>query len=158
LLTWTLRSLIFAMMIVYSMISALCNYRFSNTWCLYLKKTKIFSSKKLIRLQWTKQFIRDSSSLFRQRYDALSMQMRRYSFVLLLNAKSIWRITCHFICFFRRFLSCIEIIKQNDFHRNWRTFVFQSTLCMCYRDANSRKSRNVVRICMIFWCDRNINN
>ncbi len=65
LLTRTLRSLIFTMMIVCSVIFALCNCRFSNTWCLYLKKINILFSKRLIRLQWTKQFVRDLSSSFR---------------------------------------------------------------------------------------------
>jgi hypothetical protein len=56
--------------------------------------------------------------LYRQRNDALQMQMLRFAFVLFLNAKSIWRIICHSICSFLRFLSCIKTIKQNDFHRN----------------------------------------
>jgi hypothetical protein len=86
------------------------------------------------------------------------MQMRRCSFVLLLNAKSIWRITCHSICSFFRLLFCIETIRQNDFHRSWRTFVFQLTLSMCYHCAISRRSRSVVHICMIFQCVHNANN
>jgi hypothetical protein len=61
LLTRTLRFLIFAMMIVCSMIFALCNYRFLNTWCLYLKKRKFF-----LRKNWFD--CNERSSLYAIRY------------------------------------------------------------------------------------------
>jgi hypothetical protein len=150
--------LISVMMIVCLMISVSNNCRFSSTWFLYLEMTKILSSKRMIRSQRFKQFVRNFFSSFHRRSVVLSMQMRRYSFVLFLNAESIWRITCRSICSFSRFLSCTETIKQNDFRRSWRTFVSQSTLCMCCHCVNSRKLRNVVRICMIFQCDHNADN
>ncbi len=158
LLTKELLSSIFVMMIVCLMIFVSSNCRFSSTWFLYLKMTKTFSSKRMTRSQRSEQLVRNFFSSFHQRNTALSTQMRRYSFVLLLNAKSIWRITCRSICSFSRFLSCTETIKQNDFRRNWRTFVSQSTLCMCCHCVNSRKLRSVVHICMIFQRDHNADS
>jgi hypothetical protein len=158
LLTRRWLSLISVMMIVCLMIFVQCNCRFSSTWSLYLEMTKILFSKKMTRSQQSEQLVRSFSSSFHQRSDVFSTQMRYYSFVLFLNAKSTWRITCHSICSSSRFLSCIETIKQNDFHRSWRTFVFQSTLCMCYHCVNSRKLRSVVHICMIFQCDHNVDS
>ncbi len=64
--------LIFVMMIVCLMIFVLCNCRFSNTWFLYLEKTKIFSSKRMIRSQQFKQFVRSFSLFFHQRNDVFS--------------------------------------------------------------------------------------
>jgi flagellar biosynthesis protein FlhB len=118
LLTKKLLFFIFVMMIVCLIIFVLCNCWFSSTWSLYLKMTKILSLKRMIRSQQFEQFVRNFFSFFHQRSDVFSMQMRCYSFVLFLNAELIWRITCHLICSSSRFLSCIEIIKQNDLHRN----------------------------------------
>jgi hypothetical protein len=118
LLMKTLLFLIFVMMIICLIIFVSYNCRFSNTWSLYLEMTKILFSKKMIRSQRLNQFVRNFFSFFHQRNNVFSTQMRRYFFVLFLNAKSIWKITCHLICFFFRFLFCMKTIKQYDFHRN----------------------------------------
>ncbi len=157
LLTRKLLFLIFVMMIVCLMIFVSCNYLFSSTWSRYQEKTKTLSSKRMIRSQRFKQFVRNYVSSFHQRSDVLSTQMRRYSLVLLLNAESIWKITCHSVCS-SRFLFCIETIKQNNFYRNWRIFFSQSTLCMCCHCVNWRKLRSVVHICMTFQCDHSADN
>ncbi len=84
LLTKRLLFLIFVMMIVCLIIFVLCNYRFSNTWYLYLKMTKIHFSKRMIWSQQFKQFVRSFFSFFHQRSDFFSTQMRCYFFVLFL--------------------------------------------------------------------------
>jgi hypothetical protein len=89
LLTRKLLFLIFEMIIVCLMISVLYNNRFSSKWFLNLQITKILSSKRMIRLQRFEQFVRNFFSSFHQRNNVLSTQIRRYSFVLLLNAESI---------------------------------------------------------------------
>jgi hypothetical protein len=81
------------------------NYRFSNTWFLCSKMTKILFSKKMTRSQRSKRFASSFSHLYRQRNDALQMQMLRHAFVLFLKTKSIWKITCHSVFFFDFYLA-----------------------------------------------------
>ncbi len=64
--------LIFVMMIVCLMIFVLCNCRFSDTWSLYLKITKILFSKRMTRSQQFEQFVRSFFSSFHQRSDVFS--------------------------------------------------------------------------------------
>jgi hypothetical protein len=145
-------------MIVCSTIFVLCNYSFRNTWSLCLKTTKTSSSKRKIWFQQTSRFVFCCSSSFDWQFDSFLTQTWCFSLSFSSRAKSIWKITCHLIYSFHRFLSCIETIKRNDFFCNWRIFVFRSTYCKCFRYENSRKLRSVDCICTIYFYVRNADS
>ncbi len=136
-------------MIVCSAIFVLCNCSFQNTWSLCLKTWKNFFSRNKISSQRTSRFVLCCSLSLDWRFDFFLTRAWCCSLSLSSRAKSIWKITCHSVYSFRRFLSCIETIKRNDFFRNWRIFVFRSKCCRCFCYENSRKLRSVDCICMI---------
>ncbi len=115
---------IFVKMIVCSTIFVLCNYLFRDTWFLCLKIMKTLFSKKKIWSQRMSRFVFCCSSLFDWWFNSFLTQTWDFFLSFSSRVKSIWKITCHLIYSFRRFLFCIEMIKTRWFFLQLTHFRF----------------------------------